>query len=55
MNVTYNNKNFNMSNLEKNKNKSMMNNEYIIDTNINHNLNNKTSKSNSLNKINCSK
>ena len=51
MNVTYNNKNFNMSNLIKNKNRSMMNSEEKIDSNINYN-GNKENKSNSLNKVN---
>ena len=50
MNITYNNKNFNMSNLGKNKNRSMINSEDILDNNINYNLD-KNNKSNSLNKI----
>ena len=50
MNITYNSKNFNMSNFGNNKNRSMINSEDVIDNNINYNLN-KTNKSNSLNKI----
>jgi len=50
MNITYNNKHFNMSNLGKNKNRSMINSDDIIDNNFNYNIN-KTNKSNSLNKI----
>ena len=50
MNITYNNKNFDMSNFGKNKNRSMINSEDLIDNNINYNLN-QTNKSNSLNKI----
>ena len=50
MNITYNNKHFNMSNLGKNKNRSMINSDDIIENNFNYNIN-KTNKSNSLNKI----
>ena len=50
MNKTYNIKNFNMSNINKNNNRSMINNEDIIDNNIKINLD-KATKSNSLNKI----